>query len=119
MAEMRQSRTDYGTRGESGERIPSKAKASDTSGDRRVSVPRADREGDTGSESGARAPAKAKGSDASGERKTGINGGVGMGMADGTGRESDHGKAEGKVGEWKGGTKGEGHAYKHNKSDYR
>ena len=116
---MQQDRTDYGTRGESGERIPAKAKASDTSGERRVSVPRADRESGTRGESGESMP-KAKASDATGERRVGITGGVGMGKADATGRESDHGKFDGHVGESNTGRQGDSKTvYRHTKPDYR
>jgi len=65
-------------------------------------------------ESGEREPKHDKGSDSSGERKEGLINGIGMGMADKTGR-SNGGKEKG---EWNGGRK-EGNAYSHGKAEYK
>ena len=87
--------------GMSGEREPKGATASDTSGERKVGVPKADREHGAEGDSGERSPA-AKASDSSGERRARIVGGVGMGKADSIGaRDSSHmGKQDGRTGEF-------------------
>jgi hypothetical protein len=114
MAAMKQSGTDYGSRHESGEHEPKGVKASDTSGERKDRVPKADSEKGTKGESGEREPKGDKASDSSGERKVRLEGGVGMGKADSIGaREAGHmGKQDGLVGELNTGTK-EGHFYHH------
>ena len=102
---MKQAKTDYGTRGETGERTPRHATASDTGGERRDKVPVADKERPKAAgETGERSPKGDKSSDGSGERRVSLEGGVGMGMADGIGkRPSSHlGKNDGVLGEVKG-----------------
>ena len=102
----------YGTRHESGEREPKGVRASDTSGERHVGVPKEDRMGGHKGASGEHEPKGAKASDSGGERHGGINGGVGMGKADDHGRGSDHGKHDGRTGEFNTG-KRESSVYSH------
>ena len=85
-------------------KIPS-AISSDMTGEKKVSVPKMDREyGGAKSSTGATPPKGATSSDTSGERKRPIEGGVGMGKMDGIGmRESKHmGYHDGRLGECKG-----------------
>ena len=85
-------------------KIPS-AISSDMSGEKKVHVSKVDREyGGVKSTTGATSPKGATASDTSGERKRPIEGGVGMGKADGLGlREAGHmGHHDGRLGEMKG-----------------
>lgn len=88
--DMRQPGTDYGERGETGEKEPKGATASDTSG----------------------------------ERKGAIKGGVGIGKADKTGSQENgvgrgsFGAHDGRLGEFKGGNKGESVVYTHKRLDH-
>ena len=85
-------------------KIP-KAISSDLTGEKKVGVPKMDREmGGAKSSTGAKTPKGATASDTSGERKRPIEGGVGMGRADGLGlREASHmGMHDGRLGEAKG-----------------
>lgn len=94
---------------------PKGAKSSDSTGEKRVSVSKVDREGmGVPSRTGATPPKGALSSDTSGERKAPITGGVGMGKMDGIGgRESSHmGKYDGRLGEMNTGTK-EAVVYEH------
>lgn len=117
---MSQDRTDYGKKGETGERIPGGATANDASGERKVKVPMQDRAGGYPSESGAKAPAGATASDRTGEKKMSIMGGVGQGMHDKlTGRDPSHaGHFEGHTGELNDGKK-DATVYRHKKADYK
>ena len=95
-------------------KIP-KAISSDLTGDKKVGVSKVDREyGGAKSSTGAKTPKGATASDISGERKRPIEGGVGMGRADGLGlREASHmGMHDGRKGEMKGGTS-EATCYEH------
>lgn len=95
-------------------KIPS-AISSDMTGEKKVGVSKVDREyGGAKSMTGANPPKGATSSDTSGERKMKIQGGVGMGMADGIGlREASHmGKHDGRKGELKGGSS-ESTCYEH------
>jgi hypothetical protein len=116
---MKQPHTDFGYRGETGEKEPKGASSSDTSGERKVKVPREDREAGKPGESGEHEPKGAKASDSGGERKVRIMGGVGQGKADSIGaREGSHlGKHDGRTGEMNTGRK-EGHFYHHAKDGY-
>lgn len=85
-------------------KIPS-AISSDMTGEKKVHVSKVDREyGGVKSTTGATPPKGATSSDTSGERKRPIEGGVGMGKADGLGlREASHmGAHDGRLGEMKG-----------------
>lgn len=106
MSKMSQSKTDYGMRGETGEKMPKGAIASDASGEKRVKVPKADSEKGTTGQTGEKIPMAVKGKDSTGEKRVNIVGGVGMGKADSIGlRESGHmGKHDGHQGEVKGGS---------------
>ena len=87
-------------------KIP-KAISSDLTGEKKVGVPKMDREmGGAKSSTGVKTPKGATASDMSGERKRPIEGGVGMGKMDGIGlREASHmGMHDGRKGEMKGGT---------------
>ena len=87
------------------EKLPKGAKDGDVTGEKKVGVSKVDREyGGVPSTTGAKAPKGATSSDTSGERKAKIEGGVGMGKADGLGlREAAHmGKHDGRLGEMKG-----------------
>jgi hypothetical protein len=95
-------------------KIPS-AISSDMTGEKKVGVSKVDREyGGAKSMTGATPPKGATSSDTSGERKMKIQGGVGMGKADGLGlREASHmGMHDGRKGEMKGGTS-EATCYEH------
>jgi hypothetical protein len=95
-------------------KIPS-AISSDMTGEKKVGVSKVDREyGGAKSMTGATPPKGATSSDTSGERKMKIQGGVGMGKADGLGmREASHmGKHDGRMGEMKGGSS-ESNCYDH------
>jgi hypothetical protein len=83
-----------------------KATSSDMTGEKKVSVPKMDREVATKSMTGATPPKGALSSDTTGERKRPIEGGVGMGKMDGIGlREASHmGMHDGRKGEMKGGS---------------
>ena len=120
---MNQPGTDKGSRGESGEKIPAKARSSDSSGQRKVGVPTFDKESGSKnqrSETGAKSPMASKASDSSGEKREKITGGVAMGGADNLkGREPSHmGKHDGRTGEMNDG-KTEGSCYAHKKEEYR
>jgi hypothetical protein len=94
--------------------IPNAGKA-DMSGEKKVHVPKMDREmGGAKSSTGATPPKGATASDMSGERKRPIEGGVGMGKMDGIGlREASHmGMHDGRKGEMKGGSS-EATCYEH------
>ena len=95
-------------------KIPS-AISSDMTGEKKVHVSKVDREyGGVKSTTGATPPKGATASDTSGERKRPIEGGVGMGKADGIGeRDGSHmGKNDGLLGEMKGGSS-ESTVYEH------
>ena len=113
MAKMNQYKTDYGTKGESGEKEPKGAAAADR-GQKKVSVPIADREKGQEGYTREREPAGAKGKDSTGERREKIEGGVGQGKADAlTGRKASHaGAHDGRTGEMNSG-KQEGVIYRH------
>jgi len=98
---------------------PKGAKSSDRSGEKMVSVPKADRTTGVPSTTGAKAPKRADSSDTTGERKMPIAGGVGQGMADSIGmRESSHmGKQDGRLGECKG-HMGESCVYDHKRVEH-
>ena len=102
------------------EKLPMAAKSSDRTGEKKVSVPKEDRERFVPGASGEKIPNGALSSDTSGERKRPIEGGVGMGKMDGIGsRDSSHmGKHDGRMGEMKGGTS-EKNCYEHERSEYR
>jgi hypothetical protein len=92
-----------------------KAISSDMTGEKKVHVPKMDREmGGAKSSTGATPPKGALSSDTSGERKRPIEGGVGMGKMDGIGlREASHmGMHDGRKGEMKGGSS-ESTCYEH------
>jgi hypothetical protein len=89
--------------------------SSDMTGEKKVGVSKVDREyGGAKSMTGATPPKGATSSDTSGERKMKIQGGVGMGKADGLGlREASHmGHHDGRKGEMKGGSS-ESTCYEH------
>jgi hypothetical protein len=111
---MNQEGTTRGLKGESGERISGKATSSDSSGERKVSVPTRDRMHGAQGVSGERIPESSSAADKSGERRETITGGVGMGQHDAiVGRDSGHaGKHDGRTGEFNGG-RSEGTAYDH------
>lgn len=98
---------------------PKGAKSSDRTGEKMVSVPKADRSTGVPSMTGAKAPKRADSSDTTGERKMPIAGGVGMGMADSIGmRDHDHmGKHDGRLGECKG-HMGESCVYDHKRVEH-
>ncbi len=102
---MKQPHTDFGEKGETGEKEPKGVRASDAGGEKKVKVPQEDREVGKKGASGEVEPKGASSSDRTGETRSGINGGVGMGMHDAiTGREAGHaGKQDGKVGEFNSG----------------
>lgn len=83
------------------EKLPKGAKASDSTGEKRVSASKVDTTG-VPSTTGATPPKGATSSDRSGERRAAIVGGVGMGAMDGAGRAGDHGKHDGRLGDMKG-----------------
>ena len=95
------------------------ATSSDMTGQKKVSVPKMDREVATKSMTGATPPKGALSSDTSGERKRPIEGGVGMGKMDGIGlREASHmGKNDGRMGEMKGGSS-ESNCYDHKRMSH-
>jgi hypothetical protein len=86
------------------EKMPMGAKSSDSTGEKRVRVPKEDTETFKTGATGERVPKGALSSDTSGERRRPIEGGVGMGKMDGIGsRESSHmGHHDGRLGEMKG-----------------
>lgn len=96
------------------EKMPMGAKSSDRSGEKKVSVPKEDKEKFVPGASGEKIPKGALSSDTSGERKRPIEGGVGMGKMDGIGeREGSHmGHHDGRLGEMKG-HMGEKNVYEH------
>ena len=120
MGKMSQPKTDYGTGGESGERIPKGATASDTRGEPKIKVPMRDEESGANNKSRnvSNIP-NSTASDRTGERKAAIAGGVGMGTRDNCGdRPQEHiGKQDGMVGEWNTG-KTNKMVYKHAKEGY-
>ena len=83
------------------EKEPKGATASDRTGEKNVRVPKEDKEVFHTGATGEKVPKGALSSDTSGERKRPIEGGVGMGMADGIGlREASHmGRHDGRTGE--------------------
>jgi hypothetical protein len=83
------------------EKEPKGVSASDRTGEKNVRVPKEDKEVFKTGMTGERVPKGALSSDTSGERKMPIEGGVGMGKADGLGlRESGHmGHHDGRKGE--------------------
>ena len=99
--------------------IPNAGKT-DMSGMKKVGVSKVDREyGGAKSMTGATPPKGATASDTSGERKRPIEGGVGMGKADGLGlREAKHmGMHDGRMGEMKGGSR-EAECYSHERIEH-
>ena len=101
------------------EKEPKGAKSSDSSGEKRVRVPKEDTETFKTGMSGERAPKGALSSDTSGERKRPIIGGVGMGKMDGIGeRQASHmGHHDGRMGEMNTGTK-EANVYEHKRTPH-
>jgi hypothetical protein len=94
------------------------AKSSDMTGEKKVSVPKMDREVFTKSMTGATPPKGALSSDTTGERKRPIQGGVGMGMMDGGSRDTKHmGMHDGRMGEMKGGSS-ESNCYDHKRMSH-
>ena len=99
---------------------PMGVKSSDKTGEKKVHVSKVDREyGGVKSTTGATPPKGATSSDTSGERKRPIEGGVGMGKADGLGlREASHmGHHDGRLGEMKG-HHGEKSVYDHKRYEH-
>lgn len=92
---MKQPYTDMGEKGETGEKEPKGAKASDATGEKSVKVPKADSEKGIKGETGEREPSGVKASDRGGEEKKRIIGGVGMGMKDSLSREGMGSKERG------------------------
>ena len=86
------------------EKMPKGVMSSDMTGDKKVKVPKKDKEEFVSGASGEKIPKGALSSDTSGERRMPIMGGVGMGKADGIGsREASHmGHHDGRMGEMKG-----------------
>ena len=101
------------------EKLPMGAKSSDRTGEKKVSVPKEDRERFVPGASGEKIPKGALSSDTSGERRRPIEGGVGMGKMDGIGaRESKHmGHHDGRLGEMNTGSR-EHVAYEHKRADH-
>ena len=101
------------------EKMPKGVKSSDSSGEKRVKVPKEDTETFKTGVSGERVPKGALSSDTSGERRRPIEGGVGMGKMDGIGmRESSQmGKYDGRLGEMNTGSR-EHVAYEHKRADH-
>jgi hypothetical protein len=102
------------------EKLPKGATASDMSGQKKVSVPKEDKEVYKSGASGEKMPKGVLASDESGEKRRSMMGGVGMGMADGIGeRDKSHmGKTDGRLGEMKGGSR-EHDCYSHERSEYK
>lgn len=98
---------------------PKGAKASDRTGEKKVSVPKMDKEKFVPGMTGEKIPKGALSSDTTGERKMPIAGGVGMGKADGMGmREKSHmGMHDGRLGEMKGKVSEES-CYDHKRTEY-
>lgn len=115
---MSQAGTTKGLKGESGEREPKGATSSDSSGEKKVGVPKADNTKGTRGQTGERIP-KSTASDRTGEKSMRIAGGVGQGQHDAlTGRDGGHaGKQDGKVGEFNTG-RTESTSYRHKKDGY-
>jgi len=101
------------------EKMPKGVMSSDMTGDKKVSVPKMDKEKFVPGASGEKIPKGALSSDTSGERKMPIEGGVGMGKADGIGmREASHmGHHDGRMGEMKGKVSEES-CYDHKRYDH-
>ena len=101
------------------EKLPMGAKSSDRTGEKKVSVPKEDREMFVPGASGEKIPKGALSSDTSGERRRPIEGGVGMGKMDGIGeREASHmGHHDGRMGEMNTGTK-EANVYEHKRTPH-
>jgi hypothetical protein len=101
------------------EKMPMGVKSSDRTGEKKISVPKEDKEKFVPGVSGEKIPKGALSSDTSGERRRPIEGGVGMGKMDGIGgRESSHmGKYDGRLGEMKGGSS-EATCYEHKRMDH-
>ena len=95
------------------------AKSLDRTGQKKVSVPKEDREMFVPGASGEKIPKGALSSDTSGERRRPIEGGVGMGKMDGIGeREASHmGHHDGRMGEMNTGTK-EANVYEHKRTPH-
>jgi len=120
MPKMNQQGTTRGEKAESGERFPAGVRSSDSSGERKVSVPTRDRVHGAEGVSGERIPEASSAADHTGERSEGITGGVGQGQHDATtGRDGSHtGKHDGRTGEFNGG-RSAGVAYRHQKAGYK
>jgi len=101
------------------EKLPMGAKSLDRTGQKKVSVPKEDREMFVPGASGEKIPKGALSSDTSGERRRPIEGGVGMGKMDGIGeREASHmGHHDGRMGEMNTGTK-EANVYEHKRTPH-
>lgn len=115
-SKMSQPGTDYGVRGETGEKMPKGASSVDTKQERKSGA----KERATPGVSGERWPPNVAKRDESGEKHGSMVGGVAQGHADGIpGRDGSHlGKVDGRTGELKGGRHDEGYFYKHGKDDY-
>jgi hypothetical protein len=98
---------------------PKGAKASDRTGEKKVTEGGVNSTKFMAGASGEKIPKGATASDTSGERKAKLVGGVAIGMADSIGsRESSHmGKTDGLCGEVKGGSR-EHEVYSHSRSEY-
>jgi hypothetical protein len=109
----------YGTRGESGEKLPKGILSSDKSGMKKRSESGPNSLKGVASTTKAKAPAGATASDMSGERKAKLVGGVALGKADSIGsRDSSHlGKNDGMLGECKGGSR-EHTVYEHKRVEH-
>jgi len=101
------------------EKMPKGVMSSDMTGDKKVKVPKEDKEVFRTGMTGERVPKGALSSDTSGERKRPIMGGVGMGKADGIGeRDAGHmGHHDGKLGELNTGSR-EHVVYEHKRYDH-
>ena len=118
---MQQKGTEYGRKGESGERYPKGSSSEDKRGEKRVKTPMMDKEktsvsarkGSESGETGERIPDAGK-RDRADEKHESMTGGVGMGIKDGIGeRSSGHmGKHDGRTGELNTG-RHEGNVYDH------
>jgi hypothetical protein len=118
---MQQKGTEYGRKGESGERYPKGSSSEDTRGEKRVKTPMMDKEkftsksnvGSEKGESGESIPDTTQ-RDRESSKHESLVGGVGMGVKDGIGeRSSSHmGKHDGRTGELNTG-RHEGNVYDH------
>ena len=102
------------------EKSPKGVTASDRTGEKMGSKDGANSTKGTPSVTGAKAPAGATASDTTGERKARLVGGVAMGKADSIGDRVDGhlGKNDGRLGEFKGGSR-EKEVYSHDRKEYR